>query len=142
SEEALEIAKKNISGLIKGQAFSKRPGLLWLKSDLLTGYPKKSKFDLIVANLPYIPSARIPKLPESVKGFEPHLALDGGSDGLKLINKLIAQSKTRLKPNGALLLEVDETHALSDFKIPQCFRAEILKDQFGKRRFVKMGKKR
>ncbi|MEK9171223.1 MAG: hypothetical protein AAB823_00765, partial [Patescibacteria group bacterium] len=46
SEEALTIAKKNILRLIKGPAPIKSgPGLLWLKSDLLTGYPKKSKFD-------------------------------------------------------------------------------------------------
>lgn len=138
SEEALEIAKKNISGLIKGPAFSKRPGLLWLKSDLFDSYPINLKLDLVIANLPYIPSSRIQELPEPVKDFEPHLALDGGPGGLRLINKLIAQSESRLKPNGVLLLEIDESHKIKDLSLPKNFQAEIIKDQFGKRRFVKI----
>ncbi|MEK9171222.1 MAG: hypothetical protein AAB823_00760 [Patescibacteria group bacterium] len=95
---------------------------------------------MIVANLPYIPSARIPKLPESVKDFEPRLALDGGTDGLKLINKLIIQSQTRLKSKGVLLLEIDETHKIKNFSLPKNLRAEIIRDQFGKKRFVKVNK--
>ena len=141
SEKALEIAKKNINGLTKGPAFLKRPGLLWLTSDLMNSFPEKLKFDLIIANLPYIPSNRISKLPLSVKDFEPRLALDGGSNGIKLINKLIAQSQTRLKPKGCLLLEIDETHRVKDLLLPKNFRAEIIKDQFGKRRFVKIIKR-
>ena len=113
---------------------------MWLKSNLFDSYLKNLKFDLIVANLPYIPSARIPKLPESVKDFEPHLALDGGSDGLKLINKLIAQSQSRLKPKGVLLLEIDETHKIKDLKLPKNFRARIIKDLFGKKRFLRIDK--
>ncbi len=138
SERVLGITNKNVSRLTKGQAFLKRPGLLWLKSDLFNSYPKNLRFDLIIANPPYIPSDRIQKLPESVKDFEPKLALDGGSDGLKLINKLIAQSQSRLKPKGILLLEIDETHKIKDFLLPNNFRAEIIKDQFGKKRFVKI----
>ncbi len=143
SEGALEIVGENVSRLTtatKGLAFLKRPGLLWLKSDLFNSFSKKLKFDLIVANLPYIPSSRISKLPESVKDFEPLLSLDGGLDGLKLINKLITQSQSRLKSKGALLLEIDETHKIRDLLLPENFRAEIIRDQFGKKRFVKIEK--
>jgi release factor glutamine methyltransferase len=142
SGKALEVAEKNISRLtraIEGQSH-KRPGLLWLKGDLMKSLPKGLKFDLVVANLPYIPSARIPKLPESVKDFEPRLALDGGPDGLKLINKLIAQSQSRLRSNGVLLLEIDETHKIQDLKLPKNFRAGIIRDQFGKKRFLRIDK--
>lgn len=140
SEEALKITKYNIYKYYKRKRTENLFPFKLLKSDLLHEYRKYLKFDLIVANLPYIPSKRIPKLPESVKDFEPHLALDGGQNGLKLINKLIAQSKSRLRPNGVLLLEIDETHVLSDFKIPRGLTIAIIKDQFGKRRFVKIGK--
>ena len=141
SERALEVAEENVSRLTratKGQAFLKRPGLLWLKSDLFDSYPRSLKFDLIIANLPYIPSDRISKLSASVKNFEPYLALNGGSDGLKLINKLIAQSQSRLKSKGVLLLEIDETHKIKDFPLPKNFRGKIIKDQFGRKRFVKI----
>ena len=113
---------------------------MWLKSDLFDSYPRSLKFDLIIANLPYIPSDRISKLSASVKNFEPYLALNGGSDGLKLINKLIAQSQSRLKSKGVLLLEIDETHKIKDFPLPKNFRAEILTDSFGKNRFLRLGR--
>jgi len=113
-----------------------------IKSNLFNSYPKDLKFDLIVANLPYIPSARIPKLPKSVKDFEPLLALDGGPNGLKLINKLIAQSKSRLKLSGVLLLEIDENHRIKDLLLPKKFRVKIIRDQFGKKRFVKISWKK
>jgi release factor glutamine methyltransferase len=107
---------------------------------LFDSYPKDLKFDLIIANLPYIPTSRISKLPKSVKDFEPRLALDGGPDGLKLINKLIAQSQTRLKPGGVLLLEIDETHRIKDLKLPKNFRAGIIRDLFENERFLRIDK--
>jgi len=66
SEMALEVAERNVSRLIratKGPAFLKRPGLLWLKSDLFDNYPKDLKFDLIAANLPSMPLS--PKPPSA-----------------------------------------------------------------------------
>lgn len=65
---------------------------------------------IIVTNLPYIPSARIPYLDESVTDFEPHVALDGGEDGFELYRKLFFQIKEKgLKPN-LILGEIDYTH--------------------------------
>ena len=60
---------------------------------------------------------------------------------MKLINKLIAQSQSGLKPKGVLLLEIDEAHKIKDLELPKDFKAEIIKDQFGKRRFVKIIKR-
>jgi len=154
SEEALAITKKNICSLVlKGiesdchvpldythdpqNDYNNFPIKL-IKSDLFNSYLEDLKFDLIIANLPYIPSSRISKLPESVKDFEPHLALDGGSDGLRLINKLIAQSYSRLKLKGVLLLEIDETCKIKDFPLPKNYKGKIIKDQFGKNRFLKI----
>jgi len=72
--------------------------------DLLEAVPEP--VDLMVANLPYIPSERIPTLQPEVQK-EPVLALDGGTDGLDLIRRLLTQAGDKLKPNGMILLEMD-----------------------------------
>ncbi|MDQ3492724.1 MAG: peptide chain release factor N(5)-glutamine methyltransferase [Chloroflexota bacterium] len=61
--------------------------------------------DLVVANLPYIPSADLSALPVAAS-FEPVHALDGGADGLVLIRRLLAQLPSTLAPSGSALLEI------------------------------------
>lgn len=73
------------------------------QTDLLP--PDETKFDLILANLPYIPTAEIATLSPEVR-HDPATALDGGADGLDLIRRLIAEAPARLAPGGALLLEI------------------------------------
>jgi release factor glutamine methyltransferase len=63
------------------------------------------QFDLVCANLPYIPSLTLSGLP--VAAAEPVLALDGGSDGLGLIKRLLLDSHRWLAPGGCLLLEIE-----------------------------------
>ena len=72
--------------------------------DLLDAVPEP--VDLIVANLPYIPTDRIPTLQPEVQQ-EPALALDGGPDGLDLIRRLLTQAEEKLKETGIILLEMD-----------------------------------
>jgi len=72
--------------------------------DLLEAVPEP--VDLIVANLPYIPTARIPTLQPDVQK-EPQLALDGGEDGLDLVRRLLIQAEDKLKDHGIILLELD-----------------------------------
>ena len=72
--------------------------------DLLDAIPEP--VDLIVANLPYVPSDRISSLQPEVQQ-EPVVALDGGPDGLDLIRRLLTQAEYKLKPNGIILLEMD-----------------------------------
>ena len=64
------------------------------------------KFDLIVANLPYIKKSELRNLDVGIKNFEPKIALDGGNDGLDLIKKVIYKTKNILKVNGMLALEI------------------------------------
>lgn len=61
--------------------------------------------DLVVGNLPYVPSAEVPRLPVAAS-FEPLAALDGGPDGLLLIRRLLAQLPRGLAAGGQALLEI------------------------------------
>ena len=65
------------------------------------------KFDLIVSNPPYIKSIDMKNLDQDIKRFEPHIALDGGNDGLDVIRKVIHKSREILKINGTLALEIE-----------------------------------
>lgn len=68
--------------------------------------PVTGPFDLIVANLPYVTTAEWTELDDGVKLFEPRLALDGGSDGLRLVRELLRQAVDKLAEDGVVLLEV------------------------------------
>jgi release factor glutamine methyltransferase len=67
-------------------------------------------FDLVVANLPYIPSRDLRWLPEEVR-HDPPGALDGGADGLDLVRRLLADLPRLLKPCGGAVLELGERQA-------------------------------
>lgn len=75
----------------------------FLQADLLT--PLQGKFDLICANLPYIPIDVVQQLP--VSKWEPRLALDGGEDGMAAIKTLLQHAKDRLATPGVLLIEIE-----------------------------------
>ncbi len=64
------------------------------------------KLDLIVSNPPYIKTKDIRNLKDDVRKFEPKLALDGGNDGLDVIQKVIYKSRNILKIKGMLALEI------------------------------------
>ena len=68
-------------------------------------FPEGREFDLIVANLPYIPTKTLVHLP--IYGREPTMALDGGADGLQLIRSLLNAAPDRLVPGGLLLMEIE-----------------------------------
>jgi release factor glutamine methyltransferase len=62
-------------------------------------------FDVIISNPPYIPSGRIGALGRAVAGHEPHLALDGGADGLDFHRRILAEAPRFLVPDGRVFLE-------------------------------------
>jgi release factor glutamine methyltransferase len=76
-----------------------------LEGDLFAPLPRSAQFELITANPPYIPSADIEGLDADVRDFEPHLALDGGSDGLQITRRLVGDASHYLTPGGLLALE-------------------------------------
>lgn len=67
-----------------------------------------SKFDLIVSNPPYIRSADIAGLAREVRIYDPHLALDGGIDGLAAYRQILGQVRGFMHPESALLLEIGD----------------------------------
>jgi len=82
-----------------------------LKSGDLLEPVRDQSFDLICANLPYIPSQDLSKLSMDIRLHEPLAALDGGPDGLAPIRKLISAAPGCLEPGGWLLLEVGDQQA-------------------------------
>ena len=66
----------------------------------------EGRFDLIVSNPPYIPTADLAGLPREVRDFDPPLALDGGIDGLAAYRRILPDSKRLLAPGGWLLAEL------------------------------------
>lgn len=98
ADAVLDVASYNI------RAHNVADRVTLCKGDLLEPLPEPA--DLIVANLPYIPSERIPTLQPEIQ-WEPREALDGGLDGLDLIRRLLTQATEKLKEHGVILLELD-----------------------------------
>jgi release factor glutamine methyltransferase len=101
-----------------------------------------ARFDLIVANLPYIPSEEITTLAREVT-HDPIIALDGGPDGLVLIKRLIEESVQYLKPEGYLLLEIgknQENEVMHSLKEQGYHDILALPDYQGVLRFVEAKK--
>lgn len=98
SPDALEVAKINVTDHEVADRVS-----LW-QSDVFDEVPER-KYDIILSNPPYEPSAVCDALPEEFKQ-EPRMALDGGTDGLVIVRKLLQQSVDRLQPHGFLVMEV------------------------------------
>ena len=99
SPEALQVARQNALH----HKVAER--IRFLETDLLNGIDET--FDLVCANLPYIPSKKLTEV-NSI-AFEPGLALDGGDTGLDHISRLLEQLPTKLNSPGCCLLEIEET---------------------------------
>lgn len=98
SEDALEVAKRNSCDLNIHAEF--------IQSNLLE--KAEGTFDLIVSNPPYIPAKVIEGLMEEVRDYEPHLALDGGEDGLDFYRRIVAEAGAYLNPGGWLIMEIGQ----------------------------------
>lgn len=137
SAAALKTAQANLHA-IQDQTGLKLDVKL-IESDLLDNFDPHLRFDLMVANLPYIPSSRIPTLDLSVSAFEPHLALDGGEDGLSLIRRFLDQAKSLLAKDGVILLEVDYTHDRDAWReFYSDWQIDVQFDEFERTRYVKL----
>jgi release factor glutamine methyltransferase len=131
SDQALELTEENIQSL---DLDSSRFNLI--NNNLLEGLGKR--FDLIVANLPYVGSREIESLEPELK-YDPVTALDGGESGLSLIEELIVQAKSNLNDGGVLALEIgdDQSSEVVQFMNDNVYKdIESLKDLSHIERFV------
>ncbi|MFM8931613.1 MAG: N5-glutamine methyltransferase family protein, partial [Gemmataceae bacterium] len=136
SPEALETARGNAARLGVGERVEYRQG------DLLQPLAGLRP-DLIVSNPPYIPTADIAGLEPGVRDHEPALALDGGTDGLRVIERLAAQALPLLAPGGRLLVEIgagQEDGARGVFRRAGFIVEAVLKDGGGHPRVVRAGR--
>jgi release factor glutamine methyltransferase len=100
SPSALEIARANAAKLNLADRVEFRAG------DLLEPVSEDGLFDVILSNPPYIATAVVPTLESGVRDYEPHLALDGGEDGLRVVDRLVSQAVPLLRSGGYLILEI------------------------------------
>ncbi|MDX1302307.1 50S ribosomal protein L3 N(5)-glutamine methyltransferase [Photobacterium sp.] len=98
STDALDVAEQNI------QDHGLEQQVTPLRSDLLRDVPK-DKYDLIVTNPPYVDQEDMESLPEEFR-HEPELGLAAGTDGLKLMRRIVANAPDYLKDDGVLICEV------------------------------------
>jgi release factor glutamine methyltransferase len=98
SDAALKIARNNLASL----GLHERAALLC--SDW--GRALGARFDVVVANPPYIATAEVDKLPREVRSYDPREALDSGTDGLRSYRAILADLKRLLAPDGMAVVEL------------------------------------
>ena len=147
SSQAIKLAKKNYQDLIAQLNCSEQIKATFIVSNLFEKLDNNLQCDLLLANLPYIPSAKIQNLPASVKKYEPLIALDGGRTGFELIAKALEQvsSSNLLAKDAILLFETDSSHDLQFVNknfptLLQKFEFQFIKDQFFRQRFIQVKK--
>ena len=128
SLEALDLAKEN------SEINSLEINLF--QSDLLSDV-EEVDYDIIVANLPYIPTETLSSLKSEVVDYEPLVALDGGIDGLLYINRLIKEIEEKDITNLTLFLEVDTSHATTILNnLSHWKQVELEKDLVERDRYI------
>ncbi len=133
SSPALSIARENAVR----HKLAKR--INFIQSDLFANLPPQ-RFDLITANLPYIPTETLPTL--DVYTREPTLALDGGADGLTLIRRFLAHAPRYIASKGLILLEIDSSHGKKALAAAQesfpTTQTALQQDLSGRDRFIRI----
>jgi len=106
SPDALAVAQRNVDTYKLQQRVS------LIQSDLYANVPAK-KYDLIVTNPPYVNSGSMAQLPQEYL-HEPQIALDGGSDGMDLVRRIVAGAAERLTDDGLLIVEIGNEKAFAE----------------------------
>ncbi|MBQ8406742.1 MAG: peptide chain release factor N(5)-glutamine methyltransferase [Clostridia bacterium] len=129
SADALEVAKKN--------AELNEAEITFIQSDLFSRI--RNRFNIIVTNPPYIPTDEIASLQREVRDYEPHLALDGGKDGMDYYRRIAADATKYLARGGVLIMEVGSGEAQQVAKLfKYCQYSMVIKDFAGIDRYVKI----
>lgn len=133
SGEALNIALKN------AKRYDVEDQISFVKADFLNkNFVISGSYDLILSNPPYIPLKEIPFLMESVRDYEPHLALAAGEDGLIFYRELADRASSLLSEFGIILVECgyNQGHEISNLFSDKGFKTLLLKDLSGINRVV------
>jgi len=133
SEGALELASQN--------AELNQASVQFIHSNLFENI--EGKFNLIVSNPPYIPTADVQQLDKEVKDYEPILALDGGVDGLDFYRLIAKNASEYLEDGGLLLMEfgIGQAQDIANLLEESFTEIEIKKDISGKERIIKARKR-
>lgn len=99
STEALAVARENAANLDLAARCD------FMRTEWAAGFGEAA-FDVVVSNPPYIPTADIADLDPEVRDHDPHLALDGGPDGLRAYRELAPEIRRILKPGGVFAVEI------------------------------------
>ena len=105
SEDALIVAGKNHE-LLLSEGGLNRGVAGFIRGDLYDALEEGRRFDVIISNPPYIRSDEIPSLMPEVRDHEPHIALDGGKDGLEFYRRIIGGAPEHLINYGRIFLEI------------------------------------
>lgn len=138
SGEALKVAGRNADRLLEAY----EGDFQLFESDMFSAVPKGERFDILVSNPPYIPSAVIEGLEPEVRDHEPRMALDGTGDGLKFYRILAEEGKMHLEHGGAIYLEIgfDQAEAVTQFLEENAYSdIRVVKDMAGLDRVVRAG---
>lgn len=106
SMDALSLAARNIE-------FHGACNVSLVRGHLIESFILEPGFDCIAANLPYIPSSELKALQPEVRLSDPAAALDGGPEGLELVNELASSAPAVMKEGGLLALELDPGQVIS-----------------------------
>lgn len=106
---AIQCSRRNITKFME-QIF---------EGDLYKALPQSIKgyINILVANVPYVPTKAIELLPSEARLYEPNLALDGGDDGLNILRRVVEEAPYWLAPGGNLLIETSEMQSSQTFEI-------------------------
>lgn len=140
SEEALKVAKRNSEEILENSDVnSSRTGVIFRRSDMFSAFPETERFNVIVSNPPYIPSAVIEELEPEVRDHEPRGALDGTADGLYFYRILAEECAKHLTPGGHVYFEIgyDQGAAVKELLDIHGFKdTRVIQDLTGKDRVV------
>ena len=140
SEEALKVAKRNSEEILENSDVnSSRTGVIFRRSDMFSAFPETERFNVIVSNPPYIPSAVIEELEPEVRDHEPRGALDGTADGLYFYRILAEECAKHLTPGGRVYFEIgyDQGAAVKELLDIHGFKdTRVIQDLTGKDRVV------
>ena len=140
SEESLKVAKRNSEEILENSDVnSSRTGVIFRRSDMFSAFPETERFNVIVSNPPYIPSAVIEELEPEVRDHEPRGALDGTADGLYFYRILAEECAKHLTPGGHVYFEIgyDQGMAVKELLDNHGFKdTRVIQDLTGKDRVV------